>query len=116
MNDEMSEEDEFEIIQPGTNDHSLIDNNIKKAKEDGSTLRYNKIADVYNGANEDAYIKLKGNYRLSNLERVLSNRGLERDLDYTMNRPDRDEFGAKLPLEIRPVILLKITTSLMRKV
>lgn len=108
---------EIEVFEPGTEAHGTVAEAVSKSSMSkiAATEHYNAIAVAYNGSSIEAYIRIDGKgIRLSNLEKVFFNRGIIRDTDYTLFRPNVDVDGKRLHREDRPVLLQKLTDAVMR--
>ena len=109
----------IETFEPGSEEHNLVTETVSKTamSKTGATVRYNEIANAYNAASLGAYVSITGgDLRMSNLEKVFFNRGVHRDVDYSLFRPTVDVEGKRLHRDVRPVLLQKLTDAVMRTV
>ena len=90
-----------------------------QARRSKSSVMYNKLAKDYNKATVGSFITVKNLSNansLSNMEKILHNRGLVRDEDYVMFKPTEDEKGNKVLPKNRPIVIHKRTEKNLRTI
>lgn len=111
----MSQEEsrvEIKTVDPEDPMYDVLSAALRHGNRTAAKTDYNILAAQYNAAPVGAVIlaTLK-NPKISNLEKVLANRGIFRNTDYTMTRAKYDaEDGS------RPVIIQRLTDSVVRLV
>lgn len=104
---------------PGDENYDKIAQTIQPqgTAKSAATERYNEISEAYNQLPIHGYLSLHWQgIRMSNLEKVLFNRGIVRDRDYTLSRSAVDLEGKKLHRDDRPVLIQRFTETAMRVV
>lgn len=114
-NDEDQKDTKAVIIPPGSELHAKVGRLAKKVCMSSAISRYNQVGEMYNEAGVGSYIRLPSLiYRISNVEKVLHNRGIERDTDYMLFRANRSEDGKPLEKAQKAILIQKLTPNLMR--
>jgi hypothetical protein len=100
-------------VEPGQPGYGKVTDLIKKAQRD--RVGYDAIATQYNALGIDAVLllDLAPEVRIGNIERVLTGRGLTRDIDYCIARPRKDSSDNLIPVDIRPVMIKKLSAAKM---
>jgi hypothetical protein len=109
----------IQVYAPGDDNYDEVEKAAQAAgtAKTAATERYNEIANAYNAADPGSYLSMPdSDLRISNLEKVFFNRGLVRDADYLISRPAVDLHGKRLHRDARPVLIRKLTDTVMRVV
>ena len=109
-------EAQITTIQPGSPSHDALKRNQDREVKRRPSIEYNKLAEAYNKARLDAYIKLDPGFgrSLSNLVKVLEYRGLDRDVDFSLLKVSKDVDGRPLPKKGHHLIVHKLSEARMQ--
>lgn len=110
----------IEILSPGDDLYDSVNEalQVTKNKRKETTVLYNGIAEAYNSAEVEDFLVIDevNDRRISNLEKVFSNRGLRRYVDYDLYRPTTDKSGEPIRRADRKTLIKRLSMSMMRVV
>lgn len=108
------------VIEPDTEQYEMLSGSLQttRRRRHASTSLYNDIAEAYNQLEIEAMLLIEelSDKRISNLEKVFTNRGLVRYTDFDIFRPATDTAGNPIPKESRKTLIKRLTEALMRVV
>ena len=108
------------VIEPDTDMHEQLSGSLQatRKRRHATTALYNEIAEAYNRCEVEGFVVADGlnDKRISNLEKVFSNRGLTRYADYDVYRPTMDAEGITIPKDQRKTLIKRMNETLMRVV
>ena len=107
-------------IEPDSEAYDMINGSLQttRRRRHASTPLYNDVATAYNQLEVEGFLLIDdlNHKRISNLEKVLTNRGLVRYTDYDLYRPSIDNSGNPIPKDQRKTLIKRLTEALMRVV